>query len=124
MNCVKCNGQLVPVRIDGIEVDKCNVCSGIWFDIGELDSVLKADDITKLKNVVDNNRGDDEINAPCPKCSGSSSMVRVVSPQDNSVHIDTCTVCYGNWLDGGELENLKKKNDSILFGIKKFLGLI
>lgn len=31
-------------------------------------------------------------------------MVQVTSLKNPEVHIDTCSVCYGQWLDGGELE--------------------
>lgn len=35
-------------------------------------------------------------------------MVQVVS-RSHEIHIDTCSVCYGQWPDGGELESLGHK---------------
>jgi Zn-finger nucleic acid-binding protein len=37
-------------------------------------------------------------------------MVQVTSLKNPDVHIDTCSVCYGQWLDGGELEELSDHN--------------
>ncbi len=107
MNCVKCDGQLRKVVIGEIEVDKCDRCSGIWFDLGELEKILEQKHIEALRNEIDNNEGHDEKQGKCPRCGGTGNMVRVTSLKDADVHIDTCSVCYGQWLDGGEIEHLK-----------------
>ena len=106
MQCVKCEGQLETVTLGQIEVDKCDRCSGIWFDLRELDKILESGSIESLKNAVDNNQGHDAQKGQCPKCAGSGNMVQVTSLKNPEVHIDTCSVCYGQWLDGGELEEL------------------
>ncbi len=106
MRCIKCDGQLQRRIIEQIEVDRCNHCSGIWFDIGELNKVLEAGIIEGLKNDIDNNQGHDQQKGACPRCEGAGQMVQVASLKNPSVHIDTCSVCYGQWLDGGELEEL------------------
>ncbi len=106
MQCVKCDGQLDKVIVGKVEVDKCKSCSGIWFDLRELDKVLKSGSIELLKNVVDNNQGHDAQKGKCPRCVGGGNMVQVTSLKKPDVHIDTCSVCYGQWLDGGELEEL------------------
>lgn len=106
MQCVKCDGELRRVTIGEVEVDKCNRCSGIWFDIGELDKILDSTLIESLKNEVDNNRGHDAQKGKCPRCGGTGHMVQVTSLKNPDVHIDTCSVCYGQWLDGGEIERL------------------
>lgn len=121
MKCLKCDGTLKPVVLDGVEVDQCDKCSGIWFDLGELDEVLSKDDISTLKNKIDNNQGHDEIEAFCPRCNTPAKMVRVAHLVDGSLHIDTCMICYGNWLDGGELERLKKLEGSLIDKLKSFL---
>ena len=54
MQCVKCDGELQRVSLDEVEVDKCDKCSGIWFDIGELDKILESGAIDSLKNEIDN----------------------------------------------------------------------
>lgn len=42
-------------------------------------------------------------------CAGDGKMVQCANLQEKGVHIDTCSICCGQWLDGGELEKLKKK---------------
>ncbi len=107
MKCVKCEGNLVSTDVGGVVVDRCDDCSGIWFDTFELEQVLGQDDVRALKNVTANNKGHDAQRGRCPRCGGDGKLVRVVSPQRRDVHIDTCAVCGGQWLDGGELEMLR-----------------
>ena len=122
MDCIKCDGELVKAIIDEVEVDKCDKCSGIWFDFGELKKILDGSNIDKLRNVIDNNKGHDSRQGKCPRCGGEGSMVQVTSMENKSVHIDTCSVCYGQWLDGGEIETLK--GEGISGKLKGLFGLL
>ena len=40
MRCPKCGHQMVEESLEGIGVDRCSFCEGIYFDAGELDQVL------------------------------------------------------------------------------------
>ncbi len=42
MKCPKCGSDLQEVEHLGIKVDRCAGCSGIFFDKGELDILLQA----------------------------------------------------------------------------------
>ena len=40
--CPKCqSGQMMERKIDGVKVDYCKSCKGLYFDHGELDEILK-----------------------------------------------------------------------------------
>lgn len=41
MNCPICNIQLVMSERQGIEIDYCPTCRGIWLDRGELDKIIE-----------------------------------------------------------------------------------
>ena len=122
MKCIKCDsGTLKAVQVDNIEVDECDNCSGIWFDAGELEKILKKNDISELKNKIDNNQGHDELEAYCPRCGDISKLIRIKSLSNPDLHIDTCLLCYGQWLDGGELERLKKADINFSERLEEFL---
>lgn len=38
--CPKCGDQMTTLAIDGVEVEKCPSCEGIFLDRGELDRLL------------------------------------------------------------------------------------
>jgi len=40
MKCPKCGHDMATRAIEGIEVDACKTCEGIFFDRGELDALL------------------------------------------------------------------------------------
>jgi Zn-finger nucleic acid-binding protein len=41
MNCPVCNVQLVITERQGIEIDYCPKCRGVWLDRGELDKIIE-----------------------------------------------------------------------------------
>lgn len=41
MNCPTCKVPLVMSERQGIEIDYCSECRGIWLDRGELDKIIE-----------------------------------------------------------------------------------
>lgn len=103
MKCIKCEeGRLHLVRIDHVEVDQCDSCFGIWFDSGELRKIVSAKDVEALRTRAHATKEIDQKRASCPRCRGEGKLVQIASLTAD-IHIDTCAVCGGEWLDGGEL---------------------
>ncbi len=124
MRCVKCEGKLVTVRIDDVDVDQCDQCAGIWFDAHELERVLRGEHVEPLlgrgpgrdRRVTTRPPGgslrdisDDDRRGRCPRGHGEGYLVRVASPRAG-IHVDTCAICGGKWLDGGEIDVLARKS--------------
>ena len=40
MNCPRCNVSLEVSQRQGVEIDKCPSCRGVWLDRGELDKII------------------------------------------------------------------------------------
>ena len=40
MNCPNCNETLVMSERQGVEIDYCPKCRGVWLDKGELDKII------------------------------------------------------------------------------------
>ena len=53
MKCPKCGMELIEIDYEGIKVDKCSRCEGIWLDAGELEAISKIEKkvLDKLFNV-------------------------------------------------------------------------
>lgn len=43
LNCPKCDGKLVESDFQGIKIDVCNKCHGVWLDAGELAQLTQKD---------------------------------------------------------------------------------
>lgn len=41
MQCPRCHGALNEGHFDGVEIDTCDTCSGVWLDARELEQVVK-----------------------------------------------------------------------------------
>ena len=44
MKCPKCGMDLSEIELQGIKVDQCASCGGIFFDAGELEQLSKKDE--------------------------------------------------------------------------------
>ncbi len=113
--CPRCNVRLqtIDVKLNGrFLVERCETCLGLFFDPGELETLLEA----AVSNVFEIDRaGLEAINEQrkvnqypisyikCPVCS--QLMNRVNFGAKSGVVVDRCKQ-HGVWLDGGELRQL------------------
>jgi uncharacterized protein len=37
MRCPKCGGALEAADFQGVEIDRCKACGGVWLDAGEME---------------------------------------------------------------------------------------
>lgn len=93
------------VQVGDIDVDQCDRCGGVWFEAHELERVLGGGLVGALAKRGAPRSGDDARRARCPRCKGDGYMVQIAG-DDARVHIDTCPICGGKWLDGGEIDAL------------------
>ena len=107
MNCPKCNAAMELVTFEGVTVDRCTACKGIWFDANE-QKWLKEKKGSEVIDIGDAAVGTkmDKINSYlCPRCQGP--MIRMVDVDQHHIDYEACTVCYGIFLDAGEFKDLK-----------------
>jgi Zn-finger nucleic acid-binding protein len=107
--CVKCNSILDKASFQGLEVDLCPKCGGLWLDRGEITraSKLPEAELARLRGLLTGKGGPPPVptehKAPCPACSGSLAEVVL-----GTVHVDYCDKCHGIFLDRGELDQAVK----------------
>ena len=137
-SCPKRCGRLTEApRGDGVVVDRCRVCAGIWLDRGELESLVGRrqpeyrDELAVLAHemALAFARGRDE-KAParyCPRCH--EALERGEHPRCPKILVDACPDCHGLWLDAGELEALevafagaKPPTEGLFFSFWRGLG--
>lgn len=106
MNCPKCGVDTMNKDVfEGIEVDRCPTCRGIFFDQGELKAMIDK----KMGNTADtlffSSTSDqmDEMPAHCTRCDKPMEVAK--GPGD--VRVDVCRQCGGAFLDQGELATLQ-----------------
>ncbi len=106
MTCPKCQGAMETIVYEGVEVDRCRSCQGIWFDAGESDW-LRHEDAAAVIDTGDPAAGmkTNEIDRyRCPRCDGG--MLRRVDPKHPQIRYEECTSCRGSFFDAGEFAEL------------------
>lgn len=97
-----------PVTYEGVEVDRCTGCFGIFFDARELDDLLERDGSDEALDVGDpkvGKRYNQVDRIACPRCQGGR-MVRLVDADQPHIWYEQCPVCNGSFLDAGEFKDL------------------
>lgn len=116
MDCPKCiSHPLKKVHTQqGVIVDYCPLCKGIWLDQGEIYFFTKSPKVMHkaLKDgLISAHQGDRK----CPCCPENTKMIEggLISP---ALLVDQCPTCHGIWFDNGELKeamDLGSKNTRI-----------
>jgi Zn-finger nucleic acid-binding protein len=128
MLCPICQQPLLIVELEGVELDVCPDCRGIWFDAQELRQLFE------LAGALDN-AGDLESelerlpHAParraCPRCRGRLRPAKTPVAAGQLI-LDQCPRGHGLWFDDGELqtllETLLDETSDSLNRVRRFLG--
>ncbi len=90
MNCLVCHMETHQETVEGVEIDLCVNCGGVWLDGGELEA-LTGHDLKNYRQLL------------CPECN-LIMLTRTIG----TVEVDHCFKCGGTWLDKGELQGISE----------------
>ncbi|MBN1865729.1 zf-TFIIB domain-containing protein [Candidatus Sumerlaeota bacterium] len=110
MKCKDCHVEMVcRPRLD-VTYHECPKCGGLWFNEGELDSLIRGKIAVDLGSAA---RSSFEPVASssmvCPTCGDGVRLVEMTTYATSKVKIMGCSVCFGRWLSrdqGRELVRL------------------
>ena len=120
MKCPKCSSAMEAVTFQGVEVDRCTKCAGLWFDM------LEAEDLKQLSGSEAIDTGSPETgkehnkieDIKCPKC-GATMLQMVVNGQPH-IWYESCPVCHGTYFDAGEFKDFK--TETFMDKVKAIFG--
>jgi Zn-finger nucleic acid-binding protein len=97
---------MVKVIFEGIEVDRCTDCQGLFFDEFEKERLRKLQGADALDTGdAKTGREFNEVDRiRCPRCT--SLMIRMVDLEQPHIWFEHCTVCGGSFFDAGEFKDL------------------
>ncbi len=103
MNCPKCRSEIHEMKIEGVDLDFCSGCKGIWFDKDEMAFMVELHvDMPELEKVKKNAKKTDY---DCPRCGSKLEEMKFSKPKD--LLVDRCPQCHGIWLDKLELPKVE-----------------
>lgn len=109
--CPDCSVALVTRAFQGIVIDACPRCAGIFFDEGEVND-LKAKGLQAMEDLEAAIVPQVTIEATadkfrlCPNCQNSMDKFRYMYHSD--VVLDECGKCGGIWVQDGELGRMRE----------------
>jgi len=116
MNCPACKGTCAQETYEGVSIDVCEKCKGIWLDQGEFEQIVskrekvfkrsEVEAVNRLCGVNGSPKEEESRKLTCPKCNSENMKTQNYS-YSSGVIIDRCPKGCGIWLDADELEKVQ-----------------
>ena len=109
--CPKCKEKTLSYfnTSEGVVVDFCEKCSGIWFDKNELAHYIELSmDIPEITQMKKSARKTD---LKCPRCEGT--LEELPFSTKTNILVDRCEKCGGIFFDSGELKHAERASAEI-----------
>ena len=96
MICPKCSAEMETVQYHNIEVDRCTMCFGIWFDMLELEDLkaMKGSETIDIGSAAVGKKYNKIQDIKCPVCN--AEMIKMVDKKQPHIWYESCSVCYGS----------------------------
>jgi Zn-finger nucleic acid-binding protein len=121
--CPNCGGAFESVRVGPYVIDRCAKCNGLWLDERELERILAIDHsaLKQKRASTDPGLNKSGKKGKCPRCGGT--LIKLANLRAN-VTTDSCTICYGVFLDAHELDAFDHPNLAGRMGqlLRKLVG--
>lgn len=116
MHCPRCSKEqkFTSQSYEGVNIDICSQCHGIWLDEGELPVIVNTKEVQfdskTIKDALTNTSHhipeSEKISKECcPKCG--ASMIANNYGYGSGVILDRCPKSHGVWLDQEELVKIQ-----------------
>jgi len=108
MDCPNDRTRLHKRTIKGTTIDFCEKCGGIYFDRGEIESLIK-DDVNEDKFNINNIEDFSPDHIDVTKCIRCDSKMKTITKliNGNIISIFICEDCDGLWLNKGTYQKIK-----------------
>lgn len=112
MDCIRCATGMRKVVKDGVLIDRCPSCKGVWLDDGELEKLEAGKEMPHAvllhqarKELREEAAKMVSIAGLCPRCQ----IKKLVQVHRRGVTLDCCPECGGFFFDATELERVMEK---------------
>ncbi len=100
IGCPKCHAPMHEQTGNGVTIDRCEGCGGLWFDQGEAEALAQNWIAAYIDGIADTApKGHDELDTiPCPRCG---EMMARHARLEQGLWFEQCEQ-HGTYLDAGE----------------------
>ena len=115
MNCLNDCGPMSTLVYEGVEIDVCRNCIGVWLDDSELAEIVATKErewpagviegVLKVTGKMGVPSEEFDRDLSCPVCNQELGPVNYLA--NSGVIINPCVNGHGVWLDNGELAKIQ-----------------
>src|SRR5262245_43240247 len=105
LQCPRCIKKMRKQKHPKAVIDHCELCSGSFFDEGEMLAVLGKTADPEIWARANRKRTPSASDIQCPRCH-KRMQLHPLGEGELEVDIDLCIQCGGIWLDGGEVDTV------------------
>jgi Zn-finger nucleic acid-binding protein len=109
LKCPKCHHGMEEVTFEGITIDRCTHCQGLWFDEDEAHQLKDLKDSHQL-DIGDATEGwkwDSHADIDCPRCG--KQMEKSADSKQKHIWYEVCPE-HGLFMDAGEFADFKHES--------------
>ena len=112
MKCPKCKAPMDNVVLEGVQIERCSGCKGLWFDADEEVMLSKIEHAEMLDLGLASLGKEFNNDEPiyCPRCGDKSQLHKLQDPKQPHIEIDRCPSCNGTYFDAGEFTDFKQRD--------------
>jgi Zn-finger nucleic acid-binding protein len=96
---------MAKLMFEGIEVDRCTACDGIWLDVLEKEHLAAIPGSEAIDTGAKPADASDPRRLLCPVCH--TLMIPMTVHGHAGLKYESCTVCFGAFFDAGEFREYK-----------------
>jgi Zn-finger nucleic acid-binding protein len=112
MKCQRCDVEFKTREIQGVNVECCPACGGVFLHEGELKKITHETVGDVEYASIENLDPEKLFGLNCPLCK-DEEMVKINFISYSNISIGYCQKCKGIWLDKGELKSINKEIDKL-----------
>jgi len=108
MKCPTCETVLGRIKYEGVDIEACPECRGVWLDGRRLRHIERRREVIVDEDAarrVTSKPETPESQRACPRCTQPMKKYRY--GKNKRIIVDQCPACKGIWLDDGELEAIQ-----------------
>ena len=107
-SCPRCRTPMAPELEGSLELDRCETCSGLFFDARELEAYARRRGVGGVAILSDLGSAPTSSRLHCPSCPDSF----LVPASTVRLRLAACRSCHGVFVDGSEIPRLGKEGRS------------
>ena len=109
LQCPKCEHGMEEVTHEGVTIDRCTNCLGLWFDKDEADQLKskQGSEAVDTGDPAEGQKWDSHADINCPRCG--KEMDKSADPKQKHIWYEVCND-HGMFMDAGEFADFKEES--------------